>query len=86
MDREILLSKRAASKWLNVAQSTLSNYLRDGRISRRALIGSGRYAKIDLARAIADLEKNLDEERLLLPHRRVYLSTKTPPWWDGLTK
>jgi predicted transcriptional regulator len=81
-----ILSKLAAAKWLNVSQPTLSNYLRDGRISRRALIGEGRHAKIDLARAVADLMKNLDEERLLLPHRRVYLSTEVPPWWDGLTK
>jgi hypothetical protein len=80
MNRQIL-SKRAASKWLNVAQSTLSNYLRDGRIKAHSLVGSGRHAKLDLARAVADLKKNLDEERLLLPHRRVYLSTKTPPWW-----
>jgi predicted site-specific integrase-resolvase len=85
MNRQIL-SKRAASKWLNVAQSTLSNYLRDGRITPRCLVGEGQRAKIDLSRAVADLKKNLDEERLLLPHRRVYLSTKTPPWWDGLTK
>jgi hypothetical protein len=35
-----------------------------------------------LSRAIADLKKNLDEERLLLPHRRVYLSTARPPWFD----
>jgi hypothetical protein len=77
-----ILSKLAAARWLHVSQCTLSNYLRDGRISRRALIGEGRHAKIDLSRAVADLKKNLDEERLLLPHRRVYLSTETPPWWD----
>jgi hypothetical protein len=81
-----ILSKLAAAKWLNVSQPTLSNYLRDGRIKAHSLVGSGRHAKIDLLRAVADLKKNLDEERLLLPHRRVYLSTKVPPWWDELTK
>ena len=67
---------------MNVSQPTLSNYIRDGRVKSHSIIGEGRHAKIDLARAVADLKKTLDPERLLLEHRRVYLSTETPPWWD----
>ena len=70
-----------ASRWLNISQPTLSNYLRDGRIKSHSIVGEGRHAQIDISRAVADLKKNLDPERLLLEHRRVRLSTKTPPGW-----
>jgi hypothetical protein len=81
-----ILTKLDAAKWLNVAPPTLSNYIRSRRIKPHSIVGEGRHAKIDIACAVADLKKNLDPERLLLPHRRVRLSLKTPPWWDGLTK
>ena len=82
MDRQIRnLTKKMAAQWLNVSQPTLSNYLRDGRIRPHAIIGDGRHARIDIVLAVADLKQTLDEERLLLEHRRVRLSTKPPVGW-----
>ena len=74
-----ILTKLDAARWLNISQPTLSNYIRSNRIKAHSIVGEGRHAKIDLARAVADLKRTLDPDRLLLPHRRVRLSLKTPP-------
>jgi hypothetical protein len=60
----------------------LSNYLADGKIMPHSIVGSGRRARIDIISAVSDLKQTLDEERLLLPHRRVRLSTKPPADWE----
>ena len=57
----LLLSKLEAAAWLGVAQSTLSNYLRDGKIAPARLIGHGQRARIDINGAVRDLRKTLDE-------------------------
>jgi hypothetical protein len=81
MDTRIL-TKLDAARWLRIAPPTLSNYIRSRRIKPHSIVGEGRHAKIDIFRAVVDLKKTLDPERLLLPHRRVRLSLKTPPGWD----
>jgi hypothetical protein len=56
-----LVSKLEAAAWLGVAPSTLSNYLRAGKISPSRLAGRGQRAKIDLNGAIQDLRETLDQ-------------------------
>jgi hypothetical protein len=57
----LLLSKLEAAAWLGIAPSTLSNYLRAGKISPSRLVGHDQHAKIDINGAVRDLRKTLDE-------------------------
>jgi hypothetical protein len=57
----LLISKLEAAAWLGIAPSTLSNYLRAGKISPSRLVGHDQHAKIDINGAIQDLRKTLDQ-------------------------
>ena len=54
----LLVSKLEAAAWLGIAPSTLSNYLRAGKISPSRLVGHGQRAKIDLNGAVAGFAQN----------------------------
>jgi len=57
----LLVSKLELAAWLGIAPSTLSNYLRAGKISTSRLVGRGQRAKIDLNGAVQDLRRTLDQ-------------------------
>ena len=58
---EILMSKTDFAAWLGVSQQAVSGYIKNGQISRRAIMGEHRHAKIAVNLAIADLRERLDE-------------------------
>jgi hypothetical protein len=82
MEKPLLLTKTAASRWLNVAPQTLASYLARGKIEAHSLVGEGVRARLDIRRAVRDLKQNLDEEYLERPGRRVRLSLHPPKHWE----
>jgi hypothetical protein len=64
MTDRVLLSKTSAVEWLGISRPTLSGYLANGRIEPHSLAGEGARACLDINRAVADLRRNLDPERL----------------------
>ena len=57
---EILMTKKTFAEWIGVSQQAVSGYIRNEQISRRAIMGEHRYAKIAVNLAIADLRERLD--------------------------
>lgn len=79
MNEPKLETKGEFAARLNVTPGRLSQMIAEGKVPPDALVGEGRKAKVDIARAMAALDRTLDLAQRTGANGRVRIVSTTPP-------